>query len=162
MGRRSRKRSAPGARVEPPAPAAPRPQARPPGTPVRRRAKLDEAPQAPWHPFPLVELSILAGLILLVAGYLSDGERREILFVGGLALVCLASLELVIREHFAGYRSHSALLALASAFLVGAPVFVLGASRPVTVAVGIGVACIAFFVLRGLFGRRAEGMSWRA
>ena len=162
MGRRSRKRSSSGAPVDRPAPAAPRPQARPPGAPVRRRAKLAETPQAPWHPFPLVELSILAGLVMLVAGYLSEGERREILFVGGLALVCLASLELVIREHFAGYRSHSSLLALAAGFVVAAPVFVLGASRPVTVAVGIGTACIAFFGLRSVFGRRAEGMSWRA
>jgi hypothetical protein len=159
MGRRSRKRGA-----GPVRPAAERPvvAAPPRQGPVRRRAKLDEAPKAPWHPFPLVELAILAGMILLVVGYLSDGTRREILFVGGLALVCLASLELVVREHFAGYRSHTSLLALATGFLVAAPVYVLGASRPVTVAVGLGVAGLAFWVLRAVFSRQAEGMTWRA
>src|SRR5436309_6315732 len=105
MGKRSRKR--------PIAPGQPR-EARVPAPPpkpvpsVSRRARLDEAPQAPWSPFPLVELCILGGLVLMIVGFV----RKDALFVVcGIALVGVASLELTIREHFAGYRSHSSLLA---------------------------------------------------
>ena len=173
MGRRSRKRSsAPADTGEAPSPAEtgapagePAPAAAPPprrARPATRRARIDEAPQAPWHPFPLVELAILAGIILLVLGFVTEGERREVFFLGGLALVGIASLELVIREHFAGYRSHTALLALATAFLVGAPVYVLGGSRPATIAAGVAGGAVAFLLLRAAFARRSGGMSWRA
>src|SRR3954464_4473756 len=127
MGKRSRKRPAPppGERREPTPASAPR---TPPPVPSRR-ARLDEAPKAPWSPFPLVELCILGGLGLLAVGFV----RGAILFVVcGIALVGVASLELAIREHFAGYRSHSSLLALASAI---ATTTLLG--------IGIGVARIA-------------------
>lgn len=185
MGRRSRKRA--GASVHADAgdadgeprvdevPAGEAPAAEPPPTPSmaaagsrrttrppRRRARLDEAPKPPWHPFPLVELSILSGIVLLALGYFSEAGRREVLFIGGLALVCVASLELVIREHFSGYRSHTSLLALASAFLVGAPVYLVTGDRRLTVVVAVAGAGLAFFLLRAAFARRAGGMSWRA
>src|SRR5688500_2143938 len=108
MGRRSRQRAA--------APVAARPP-EPPRTP-RRHARIDEAPKAPWHPVPLVELAILSGLILIVAGFVAGGTPGGILVTGGIALVAVASLELAVREHFSGYRSHSALLAGAAAVLV--------------------------------------------
>src|SRR3954466_16288192 len=107
MGRRSRKRPAPppSERREPPAATAVR---RPPVP--SRRARLDEAPKAPWSPFPLVELCILGGLELMVVGFIHGGNRGGLIVVCGIALVAVASLELAIREHFAGYRSHSSLL----------------------------------------------------
>src|SRR3954465_13665877 len=110
MGRRSRKtRSVPAER--PPGPA---PQARPgsPGAPARRRshrARLDEAPRAPWHPVPLDELTILGGMVVLVAGAVTRGAT---LLAAGIALVGLASFDVALREHLAGYRSHSGLLGL--------------------------------------------------
>src|ERR671934_2533269 len=76
---------------------------------------MDEAPKAPWSPFPLVELCILIGLVLMVTGFLSGGNRGGLFVVCGVGLVGVASLELAIREHFAGYRSHTSLLALAAA-----------------------------------------------
>src|SRR3954449_8487375 len=108
MGKRSRKRPvAPGqARREAPVPAPP-PR---PVPSVSRRARLDEAPKAPWSPFPLVELCILVGLALMVTGFVSGGNRGGLFVVCGVGLVGVASLELAIREHFAGYRSHSSLL----------------------------------------------------
>src|SRR3954447_22582147 len=105
MGKRSRKRSLP--------PAAERqaaPEPAPPPAPVAgptRRARMDEAPKAPWSPFPLVELCILLGLILVVWGFAGGGDRKGALLGCGFALVSLAGLELAIREHFAGFRSHS-------------------------------------------------------
>src|SRR3954469_13922949 len=130
MGRRSRKRPVPppAERREPAAPSAAR---TPPPLPSRR-ARLDEAPKAPWSPFPLVELCILGGLVLMVVGFIHGGNRgglfvvcrialvavaslelaiRELFAVWGIASVPVASLELASREHFAAYRSHSSLLA---------------------------------------------------
>jgi hypothetical protein len=164
MGRRSRKRTA----SEPRARAAPRPAApvsAPPRSqrPLRRHAKLDEAPKAPWHPFPLVELSILAGLVLIVVAFASDpGEPRTTLLFGGLALVSLASLELAVREHFAGYRSHTALLAAAAAVMVAVPLWFTPLPQEALLVVALAVAFAAFRALRTVFEKRAEGLSWRA
>ena len=130
---------------------------------MRRRAKLDEAPPAPWHPFPLVELSILAGLILVVIGFASDpGEPRTTFLFGGLALISVASLELAVREHLAGYRSHTMLLAAAAAVAVAVPLWFTPVPGEVILVVAVVVAIAAFRALRSVFERRAEGLSWRA
>src|SRR3954454_13486675 len=100
MGRRSRKRPAP-----PPAERRELPVAPPPRTPpmaMSRRARLEEAPKPPWYPFPLVELCILGGLVLMVVGFVKAGGRGGLFLICGIALVGVASLELAIREHFAG------------------------------------------------------------
>ncbi len=159
MGRRSRKRSGPApVRAEPVKPAR-----SPSAKPLRRRARLEEAPPAPWHPFPLVELAILAGLILVVVGFVSDpGEPRTTLLFGGIALISIASLELSIREHFAGYRSHTALLAGAAALAVAVPLWFTPVPQEALLVVAAAVGFAAFRALRSVFEKRAEGMSWRA
>src|SRR3954463_13515649 len=123
MGKRSRKRSLPPAAERAAADAAPPVVERPAPPPPTRRARIDEAPKAPWSPFPLVELCILLGLILVVWGFVGGGDRRGTLLGCGFALVSLAGLELAVREHFAGYRSHSTLLAGAVAVIVDVPLF---------------------------------------
>ncbi len=130
---------------------------------MRRRARIEEAPPAPWHPFPLVELSILAGLILVVIGFASDpGEPRTTFLFGGLALISVASLELAVREHFSGYRSHTVLLAGAAAVAVAVPLWFTPIPGEAILVVALGVGIAAFRALRSVFERRAEGMSWRA
>jgi hypothetical protein len=89
------------------APAKPAPQ---PRKPIE-----EERPPAPWGSFPLVEIVVLIGLVMLVAGLFVQGSQGRVLLSTGLALGALAGLELSIREHFAGYRSHTALLAAAAA-----------------------------------------------
>src|SRR3954453_22216334 len=161
MGRRSRKRTAPPPheRRDPPvaAPARPRPAQ------VTRRARLDEAPKPPWHPFPLVELCILGGLVLMVVGFVKGGNRGGLFAVCGVALVGVASLELAVREHFAGYRSHSSLLA--AALGVGS-MLVLGIGLEIARVVAIGVGAVvfaaAFLALRSAFRRRTGGVAFRA
>jgi len=150
--------------VRAPARRSPAPAPRPPSSrPARRRAKLDEAPRAPWHPFPLVELSILAGLVLVVVAIASDpGEPRTTLLFGGIALISVASLELSVREHFAGYRSHTTLLAAAAAVLVAVPLWFTPLPQEVLLLVALAAGFVAFRALRTVFERRAEGMSWRA
>jgi hypothetical protein len=155
MGRRSRQREAAApASAPPPEPPQPR-------TP-RRHARIDEAPKAPWHPVPLVELAIFLGLVLIIVGFVSGGSSGGILVTGGLALVALASLELAIREHLAGYRSHSALLAGAAAVGVGALAFAIGLPQIAILLVAVAVGVAAFAALRGMFQRKAGGLTWRA
>ena len=68
----------------------------------------DERPKAPWHPVPLVELCVLAGIVLLVLGLLSyDSDRGKAMLVGGMLLGSLGGLDTALREHFNGFRSHS-------------------------------------------------------
>ena len=122
MGRRSRKRgvlSTPvdRAHADERASAAPR---RPPRHNSGHRARLDDAPRPPWHPVPLTELSILVGMVVLAVAFLGGGPRvRWSAF--GLVLVLVATGELALREHLAGYRSHSALLAGMVALVVAVP-----------------------------------------
>src|SRR3954454_24655969 len=119
MGRRSRKRSESDAARPTAAPAAaPRrataaPPPRPPAA-ARRKTRFEDRPPAPWGKFPLGELVTLAGIVLLIAGFATTTFRLMAL---GFALVALSALELTIREHFAGFRSHPSLLALAAGAL---------------------------------------------
>jgi hypothetical protein len=146
-------------------PAPPKPRAA--VEPAARRTARDERPQAPWGSFPLTELTILIGLVLLVAGFAS-GTRRGTLMIGvGIALAALGGLELAIREHLAGYRSHSALLALACAMLAGALIGGLAALAfgPVVVAVPVAAGALvflpAFLALRKAFRRASGGYTFR-
>jgi hypothetical protein len=168
MGRRSRKRAgvadgAPSAPAsEPREPRGSRPAR--PARPLDRRARLDEAPKAPWHPFPLVELTVLLGIGLIVLGFLShDSHRRATLIALGLLLATLSGLEVSIREHFAGYRSHTTLLSGASALIVAAPLFFL-TRLPQEVLLGVAVVVfgVAFYLLRSAFARRTGGLGFRA
>ena len=135
--------------------------AEPPRTP-RTKARREEAPQAPWHPFPLVELAILCGLVLIVAAIVVDGDARPVLLLGGIALVSIASLELAIREHFAGYKSHSTLLAALTGLGVAAPLWWTPLRQELLIAVFVVVAVLAFRGLRATFARRSGGLTWRA
>ena len=154
MGRRSRARRAAGI-----APASPTP---PPATP--RPAPLsDERPKAPWHPFPLVELCVLVGLVLIVLGAVIgiSTDRGRIALLCGLLLASLGGLDTALREHFNGYRSHSSLLAGLPGVLAAAALFF--ASAPwIAVAVGAAlVFALAFWGFRTAFRRRSGGLSFR-
>jgi hypothetical protein len=158
MGRRTRKRvvgGAPGARAWV-ATDGPAPHARTPD----RRARTAERPRAPWAPFPLVELCILAGNVVVVVGYASD---RPWLMGAGFALILLAALELSIREHLTGYRSHSALLAAALAVaLAAAAYFLTAVPQPAILVLAVVSGGVAFGGLRELFRRRSGGLGFRA
>lgn len=161
MGRRSRKRTGVGDRTPRPAraPAPAEPRAR---APLSRRARLDEAPKAPWSPFPLVELTVLLGLVLIVLGVFSSGQRRWVLIAVGLALATLSGLEVSIREHFAGYRSHTTLLAAASALVIDTPLFFLTPlPQEVLLLVALVTFGLAFYLLRNAFVRRTGGLGFR-
>jgi hypothetical protein len=124
---------------------------------------MADAPTAPWSPFPLTELVVLLSMALIVGGVLTDGGRRGALLGCGFALVSLAGLELALREHFAGYRSHSTLLAGASAIAVDAPLFLwTDLPQVVLLALGLGVFVLVLTRLRRAFRARSGGIGFRA
>ena len=145
MGRRGRNRVA-----EPP-PAGP-----------RVKASRDEAPQAPWHPLPVTEGAILAGLVLFVAAFFVGQDARPVLLFGGLGIVSVAALELAIREHFAGYRSHTLLLAAMVGLAAAAPLWFTRLAQVWLIVVFVLVAAVAFRGLRATFTSRSGGLRWRA
>ena len=151
MGRRSRKRASAPREARPPAPASP--------PPARRRR--GERPRAPWGSFPLVELCVLLALVIGVAGFVTGGDRGGIMLAAAAALGSLAGLELAIREHLAGYRSHTTVLAAAPAVVAMGVLFFAGAPRVAVLGAGIGVFAAAFWALRELFRRRSGGYGFR-
>lgn len=137
------------------------PGARP--APRRRpgRTAIEDRPPAPWGKFPLVELVVLLALVLIVAGFVVKGQRGGTMIVGGLALGSLAGLELSIREHFGGFRSHTSLLAAAAGFVAGAIVYVITRDRTAPLIAAAVVFAGTFWVFRRAFMRRTGGVGFR-
>ncbi len=119
----------------------------------------DERPPAPWGSFPLAELTILAGIVFLAIGLFGGGTTA---IAVGVVLAGLGGLEVAIREHLAGYRSHTTLLAGAVFVLVVALLF-YGAGLILAVCLGFGAAAfaVAFLLLRHAFQRASGGLSYR-
>lgn len=128
------------------------------------KAHRSEAPKPIWAPLPITEVLILVGLIVAVIGLFGSNVPMTI---GGLVILGSASIELAAREHFAGYRSHSAMLAGLIA-VVTVTVAAFGGSL-VDIAippwllgiVGIGLFAWLFVLLRRAFRRRTGGLSFR-
>jgi hypothetical protein len=126
---------------------------------AKRVSAPDERPPAPWGDAPLAELVILAGIIALAIGAIGGHPR---LIGVGVALAGLGGLEVAIREHFAGFRSHTTLLGGAAFVLVTGLVFYV-ADQILAVALGIGALAFAitFFLARRAFQRASGGLSYR-
>src|SRR5919107_5707655 len=152
MGRRSRKRAdstraeRDAARRERAASAPPRPRSR------AGRPSASERPPAPWGGFPLSELVILVGIVLILWGAARGSGGGEML-AAGLVIASLGGGELALREHMGGYRSHSSLLAGVAAF-IPLTVVALGFGPVelwVLVILGVTVFAGTFYAMRELF-----------
>jgi hypothetical protein len=149
------------------APAGDAPTETPARAPAPRRAAVargEEPPPAPWGSFPLIELSVLAGLIMLVAGFFFvEGERGAILIGFGLLLGSIGGLELSIREHFAGYKSHTVILAgLPALIVLGVLFYAVDSLAPVLrAAIGLAVFAVAALLLSRAFAARSGGARYR-
>ena len=94
-------------RASPPAPAAAR-EATP-----RHPSRLEvrdgvPRPDAVWAPFPLTEIGMAVGIAIFLIGF----AGAPALLLAGVGVLVVVVSELCLREHFAGFRSHSILLAL--------------------------------------------------
>jgi hypothetical protein len=161
LGRRSRKR---GETTRAERDAARRARAAEPAGAEPRRGRLpgDDRPPAPWGSFPLSELVVLLGIVLMAWGFLSGSEGRARV-AAGLVIASLGGGELALREHLAGYRSHSTLLAGVAAFV--AVTVVALAFSPVKLwlvaIVGVGVFGATLYLMRELFRSRSGGLGFR-
>jgi len=129
---------------------------------ARRRSVHEERPQAPWGSFPLSEIVILIGILIFLPGIFVAPPQGFVMIGVGLSLVSLAGLELAIREHFSGYRSHNLLFGGA----IGVPVFgalLLATTIPTPVCVAAGIVAFggAAWLLAAVFRRRSGGALYR-
>jgi len=127
---------------------------------MQRKRSADERPPAPWGSFPLAELTVLAGIVSLVVGIVG---RNPTAIGVGVVLAGLGGLEVSVREHLAGYRSHTTLLAGVVFVLVTGGLFYLGGLILATCLIAGAVAFgISFYLLRRAFQRASGGLSFRA
>jgi hypothetical protein len=111
-----------------------------------------------------VELVVLIGIVMLVAGFIVSGNQGTVLIVTGLALASLGGLELAIREHFAGYRSHTLVLAGTAAVACLAVLFIAAPSLlspPLRIAAAAAVFAFAAWGLTVVFRRASGGLAFR-
>ena len=124
-----------------------------------------QAPPAPWGSFPLVELCVLAGIVMLILGFfVVGGSRGPILIAAGLALGSIGGLELSIREHFAGYKSHTTVLAGVPALIVLGLLFYLapdGIPQLARAAIAAAVFAAAALLLTRVFSKRSGGLRYK-
>jgi hypothetical protein len=166
MGRRSRQRASAPQRertpAPPPAAAAPPPAApsapAPATTTAARRSRRDAAPQAPWGSFPLVELCALSAIVLGVWGILA---HNGVLLLGAAGLGSVAGLEVAIREHLGGYRSHTFVLAALCAVVTLTALAFADAGRTAMLAGTAAVLAAGLLGFRQLFKRRSGGVGMR-
>ncbi len=93
---------------------------------------VGERPRAPWHPLPLSELLILIGAIGTVIGLTRLGHGGissggPALFTG-IAAVLIGTIEVTLREHMSGYRSHTLILTLLPLIVFHSAVILTAAS----------------------------------
>jgi len=124
-----------------------------------------ERPQAPWHPLPLSELLILVGMIGAVVAFLRGVEGSPALLGAGIGAVAIGTLEVALREHLAGFRAHTLMLAVIpavvfhTAVVLLVPAFAGHAPRWLNVAllpldVALVVVCFKLLRARYLDARR--------
>jgi hypothetical protein len=172
MGRRSRKRAVtaePGTRAERDAARHERARAARAGraaAPARRRSGrpgADERPPAPWGNFPLVEIVVFLGIVLMVWGLVTWKHGGTLRFGVGIGLASLGGLELSLREHLAGFRSHTTLLSGVVAFVTVTVIVLAAGKSPLWLLLAAALLTFgaSFFGLRELFKRRSGGLGFR-
>lgn len=102
---------------------------------------------------------------MLAAGFFfASGAAQAVLLGGGLVLASLGGLEVAVREHLGGYRSHTLVLAGVPAVAILAALFYLApSSLPPIARLGVGAAAFALAVwgLTALFKARSGGYAFR-
>lgn len=102
---------------------------------------------------------MLGGIVMLAIGVIG---RHPTAIGVGVVLAGLGGLEVAVREHFAGYRSHTTLLAGAVfVIVVGALFYLAGLILAICLAVGAFAFGTSFIALRRAFQRASGGLSFR-
>jgi hypothetical protein len=112
---------------------------------------LGERPKGLFGDLPISETAILIGIVGIVVGIVDSGGPA---LLAGVGICALAVLEVTVREHFSGFRSHSTLLAAVPSLIIetlivsfiGVPSVPLLLFLPV-----IPVFALSFYLLRRAF-----------
>ncbi len=122
-------------------------------------ATKQEEPPAPWGSSPLVELAVLSGLILIIIGVISTNAKQLVI---GLLLGSLGGLELSVREHFAGYRSHTTLLAGVVFVVTLVGVFISETvSHQIALVIAFTLGAVAWGLFRRAFIKASGGLAYK-
>jgi hypothetical protein len=99
----------------------------------------------------------------MIWGVLSWDNDGNLKFGAGLAVAALGGLELSVREHFAGYRSHTSLLAGVAAFAVVSALALSTGPYQLWILLLVAAAVFGccFYGLRRVFQQRSGGLSFR-
>lgn len=138
---------------------APEP-ARPARAPEQKKALPGEDRPPPiWGNIPVTQLAVLGGIFLLVFGMIKQNPK---LVIPGLALGSVGGLELSLREHFTGYRSHTTLLG-GIVFVVTVAVTYLFAELILwqCLAIGLVLAIPAWYGAWKAFEHKSGGLNYR-
>ena len=134
-----------------------------PRTSSRRPA--EDRPPAPWGSFPLIELTVFIGIVMLLLGLFAFGGDRQKLLIGtGLLLGSIGGLDQSIREHWAGYRSHTLILSGVPALVAVGVLYLAGPSSLGSLPRGLialAVFGVAAALLVRLFRARSGGDSFK-
>jgi hypothetical protein len=106
---------------------------------------------------------VLLAIVCLVSAFFFHGDRSRTLLAGGAALGSLGGLELTIREHFGGYKSHTTMLATAAAVVTMVVLVLVIHPIIVWIVLGTGVAVfgVCFYLFREAFKKRSGGVGFR-
>ena len=150
MGKRARKRLA-----DPSAGSA-RSEAPEAGSGSSTQAHLSDPapPPPPWGSFPLTEISVAVGIVLIVAGFVIGGRGGTVILITGLVIGSIAGFEQALREHRGGYKAHSAVLAGIPAGVAVGVLAVAGVAPMLFAPVAVGVALAAWLPIRASFAKR--------
>jgi hypothetical protein len=103
-----------------------------------------------------VELCVLAGIVLLVLGAIEhDSRHGRAMLVAGLVLGSLGGLDTAAREHVAGFRSHTTVLAGVPAVAAAAVLYFVRAPWLAVAAGALVVFAVAFQLLWRAYERRS-------
>jgi len=108
---------------------------------------VGERPPAPWHPLPLSELLILVGAIGAVVGLSRGISHGAAPLIAGLVAVVIGTLEVTLREHLSGYRSHTIMLAVLPVIVLDAALVLLVTPFATGLRLGMLVLDVALFAL---------------
>lgn len=104
---------------------------------------------------------MLSAIALGIAGFVVGGRSGNVLLTGAVLIGSVAGLEVALREHLGGYRSHTLLLSGTFAIAALAFNYVLRLDRATMVPIAAGVFAAAFFGWRALFKRRSGGFGMK-
>jgi hypothetical protein len=117
----------------------------------RQLGREGDRPEGPFGGLPVSEVAILLGIIAAVFGFLNGGGPA---LVVGLVVCALGVSEITAREHFSGFRSHTALLAAIPAVAIEAALVAIFGEpkrRGELLVVVVPVFAILFWLLRRRF-----------